>query len=184
MGQTDLAKSKTGEKKESFACSTNTYYARQEARYKRHRAPGAHSLLSGCSQSNVGDEYRFVLALSPRPFRNSLKSKERCWPLWLFFFPFFSFWLCLHFLSLSPHFWYHPWKGTNRKSGGRRLPVLVQGSHYQSRSGFSEVLLLFFLMLIASSCCKMAEGPPGIISTGHRKKRETQRLMVLSNLFQ
>lgn len=48
-----------------------------------------HSLLSRHFWSTVGDEYTFVLVLSPLPFCNSLKSKVRCWPLWLFFFPFF-----------------------------------------------------------------------------------------------
>lgn len=54
--------------------------------------------------------------------------------------------------------------------------------HYQSRSGFSELLLFFFLKLIAS-CWKMAEGPPDLVSTRHGKKRERQRLLSFPTSF-
>lgn len=42
MSQIDLAKVKRGEKKDPFVCSTDTHYARQNATYRCHPAPGIH----------------------------------------------------------------------------------------------------------------------------------------------
>lgn len=181
MSQIDLAKVKRGEKKDSFVCSTNTYCARQDAS-ANDTAPGTRSPLSSCFRHCRGWGwvcFGFVLL----SFLWFFKILREMLTLSLFFSPFLKlFWLLFTFpISFSTSLVLSLKRDKLEVWGAEGCQCWFKG-HYQSRSGFSEILLFFFLKLIASRW-KMAEGPPGIVSTRHRKKRERQRLLSFPTSF-
>lgn len=127
MSQIDLAKVKRGEKKDSFVCSTNTYCARQDAS-ANDTAPGTRSPLSSCFHHCRGWGwvcFGFVLL----SFLWFFKILREMLIFSLFFSPFFiilvTFYISYFFLHISGIILE---KGQIRSLGGRRLPVLVQGS--------------------------------------------------------
>lgn len=91
VSQIDLAKVERGEKKDSYACSTNTYYAKPDTTYKWHQAytVTAFKFSPVCCGRWVWVWFGFK---PPLPFCNYLKSEEKLRFLWLFlsFLLFFS----------------------------------------------------------------------------------------------